>query len=91
MRQIVATIVLTLAFIPLAHAGETVREEAREVKAEAVKAKRTAGKETRHAGREIKKSGRKARQAVITRCANGHHTVKGASGCAGHGGVVDPK
>ena len=91
MRKIVATIALAFAFMPLAHAGETVGEEAREAKAEVVQAKRTAGKNIRHAGREIKATGRKARQAVITRCADGRHTVKGASGCAAHGGVLDPK
>ena len=90
MRQIVATLALALAFIPLAHAEETVGEKAREVKTEAVQAKRTAGSEIRQAGRKVKKTGRKVRQAVITRCADGRHTVKGASGCAGHGGVSDP-
>jgi hypothetical protein len=91
MRKIIGTIALILALIPLAHAQESVGDKAREAKADAVKAKRTAGKEIRHSGREIKKSGRKARQAVITRCADGRHTAKGASGCAGHGGVRDPK
>ena len=91
MRKFIATIALALAFVPLAHAGESVGDEAREAKAEAVQAKRTAGKDIRHAGRKIKATGRKARQAVITRCADGRHTVRGASGCAGHGGVLDPK
>ena len=91
MRQLIATIALVLAFMPLAHAEESVGDKAREAKADAVKAKRKAGKDIRHTGREIKAAGRKARQAVITRCADGRHTVKGASGCAGHGGVRDPK
>ena len=91
MIQIVATIALVLALIPLAHAGETVGEKAGEVKVKAVEAKREAGKDIRQGGRKVKKSGRKARQALITRCADGRHTVKGASGCAGHGGVLDPK
>ncbi|MBI2769782.1 MAG: hypothetical protein HYX47_09175 [Burkholderiales bacterium] len=91
MKKIVASIVLAFSFLPLVHAAETVREEAREAKAEAVKAKRTAGSEVRQAGRKIKGTGRKARQAVITRCADGRHTLKGASGCAAHGGVRDPK
>ena len=64
--------------------GETVGDSA-------VKAKREAGKEVRKTGREVKAAGRKARQAVITRCADGRHTVRGASGCVGHGGVKDPK
>jgi hypothetical protein len=91
MIKIIATIALALAFMPLAQAGEPVGDKAHEAKAEAVKAKRTTGKDIRHTGRKIKAAGRKARQAVITRCADGRHTVKGASGCAGHGGVRDPK
>jgi len=91
MRKIVGTIALIFAFIPLAHAQETVGDKAHEVKDDAVKAKRKAGEDIRGAGRELKAAGREARQAVITRCADGRHTVKGASGCAGHGGVRDPK
>ena len=91
MKKIIGTIALVLAFMPLAHAQESVGDKAREAKTDAVQAKRKAGREVRHAGREAKATGRKARQAVITRCADGRHTVKGASGCAGHGGVRDPK
>jgi hypothetical protein len=68
-----------------------VGDKAREAKSDAVQAKRTAGKEVRKAGRTVKSDGRKARQAVITRCADGRHTVKGAAGCRGHGGVRDPR
>ena len=91
MKKIIGTIALVLAFMPLAHAQESAGDKAREAKTDAVQAKRKAGREVRHAGREAKATGRKARQAVITRCADGRHTVKGASGCAGHGGVRDPK
>ena len=91
MKKLIGTIALLLAFMPLAHAAETVGDKAQDVKTDAVKAKRSAGKEIRHAGRQVKATGRKARQAVITRCADGRHTIKGASGCKGHGGVSDPK
>ena len=91
MRKIIGTIALIFAFAPLAHAAETVGDTAREVKEDAVNAKREAGREIRHAGRETKQAGREVRQAVITRCYDGRHTVKGASGCVGHGGVDDPK
>jgi len=91
MKKLLATLAMVLAFIPFAHAAETVGEKAQEVKADAVQAKRKAGKEVRHAGRQVKATGRKARQAVITRCADGRHTIRGASGCVGHGGVQDPK
>lgn len=92
MQQIIATIALVLALMPVARAAEeSAGDKARGVKADAVQAKRAAGKEVRQAGRQVKKAGRKVRQAVITRCADGRHTVKGASGCVGHGGVSDPK
>jgi hypothetical protein len=91
MKRTISTIALIFAFIPLVHAQETAGDKAREAKSDAVQAKRTAGENIRGAGRKIKATGRKARQAVITRCADGRHTVKGASGCAGHGGVRDPK
>jgi hypothetical protein len=91
MRNIIGTIALVLAFIPLAHAQESVGDKAREAKTDAVQAKREAGSAIRQAGRTVKKTGRKARQAVITRCADGRHTVKGRAGCRGHGGVHDPK
>jgi hypothetical protein len=84
MKKIIGTIVLFFALLPFAHSAETVGDKAQEAKTDAVKAKRKAGKEIRHAGRKV-------RQAVITRCADGRHTVKGAAGCKGHGGVVDPK
>ena len=91
MKKLLWTTTLALAFMPLAHAQETAGDKAREAKADAVQAKRTTGKEVRKTGRQVKATGRKARQAVITRCADGRHTVKGASGCRGHGGVSDPK
>ena len=91
MKNILGTIALILVFIPFAHAAESVGDSARDAKTDAVKAKREAGKEIRHTGREVKAAGRKARQAVITRCGDGRHTVRGAAGCAGHGGVSDPK
>ena len=91
MRRLIGTIAFILAFIPLGYAQESVGDTAREVKTDAVKAKRKAGKKVRQTGRELKSAGRKARQAVITRCADGRHTAQGASGCAAHGGVQDPK
>jgi len=82
---------LLVAFHPLAQAQESVGDKVGEAKDDAVQAKRKAGEEIRKDGREVKAEGRKVRQAVITRCADGRHTIKGASGCAGHGGVNDPK
>ena len=84
MRKTIAIAALALAFVPLAQAEETVGDKA-------VNTKRAAGAEIRHAGREVKQTGREVRQAVITRCADGRHTLRGKSGCLGHGGVFDPK
>ncbi len=91
MRKVIETFALILAFMPFAYAQESVGDKAHEAKEDVVKAKRSAGEEIRSAGREVKGAGRQARQAVITRCGDGRHTIKGASGCAGHGGVNDPK
>ncbi len=91
MGKFFITTALLFALMPLAYAEETVADKAADAKADAVQAKRKAGKEVRHTGRQVKSTGRKARQAVITRCADGRHTIKGAAGCAGHGGVRDPK
>ena len=91
MKKIITAIALTLAMLPMVHAQETAGDKARDAKQDAVQAKRAAGRDVRHAGRKVKATGRKARQAVITRCGDGRHTIKGASGCRGHGGVSDPK
>ena len=92
MKHIFATLALVFALMPVAHAAEeSVGDTAHRAKQDAVQAKRAAGKEVRKDGREVKKTARKVRQAVITRCADGRHTIRGASGCARHGGVRDPK
>ena len=92
MRTTIGTIALILALIPIARAAEeSVGDKVDRAKVETVEATREAGKELREAGREVKKTGREVRQALITRCADGRHTIKGPSGCAGHGGVHDPK
>jgi pheromone shutdown protein TraB len=91
MRKAIGMAVLTLAFMPLAQAEKTVGDKAGEVKQEAVQAKREAGAEIREAGRDVKAVGRKVRQTFITRCGDGRHTMWGATGCIGHGGVSDPK
>jgi len=91
MRKIIGIAALALAFAPLAQAQQTVGDKVDEVKTDAVQTKRKAGAEIRETGREVKAEGRKVRQAVITRCADGRHTIRGKSGCIGHGGVWDPK
>ena len=91
MKKIIAIAALALSFMPLARAEATVGDKVSEVKTDAVQTKRKAGAEIRETGREAKAEGRKVRQAVITRCADGRHTIRGKSGCLGHGGVWDPK
>ena len=91
IRKFIAIAALLCASVPLAHAEETVGDKAGEAKDEAVQAKRKAGAEIREAGRDVKAVGRKVRQTFITRCGDGRHTMWGATGCIGHGGVSDPK
>ena len=91
MTKLLATLTLVLALIPLAHAQERVGDKLSEAKDDAVTTKREVGRDLRAAGRDAKREGRKVRQAVVTRCADGRHTIKGRRGCVGHGGVHDPK
>lgn len=92
MRTTIGTIALILALMPVARAAEeSIGDKVDEAKVKTVEATREAGKELRQAGREVKKTGREIRQAIITRCADGRHTIKGPPGCEGHGGVHDPK
>ena len=91
MKTLIGAITLILASVSFAHAEESAGDKVRAAKSDAVKAKREAGRTIRKAGRDVRASGRKVRQAVITRCGDGRHTVKGPSGCVGHGGVSDPK
>lgn len=87
MNRLVGAIALICAFIPFSHANENPRDKTRETKTDAAQSQSTIGDGVRQVGREIKAGGRKVRRAVVTRCADGRHTVKGRAGCAGHGGV----
>lgn len=88
MNKLIATIAFVFACIPVLHAQETIGDKAHEAKTDAVQAKRSVGEDIRHAGREIKASAKEARDAIVTRCGDGSHTIRGATGCEGHGGVV---
>jgi hypothetical protein len=48
----------------------------------------TVGDAVGEAGREVKKAAKEAEKVVWTRCADGRKTVKGKTGCNGHGGVA---
>jgi hypothetical protein len=48
----------------------------------------TVGDSVNEAGREVKKAAKQAHDVVWTRCADGRKTVKGKTGCDGHGGVA---
>jgi hypothetical protein len=87
MRKLIGTIALVLASLPGVHAQDSIGDKAHEVKEGAVKTSETVADGAREVGHEIKKTAQKARRAVITRCADGRHTIKGESGCRGHGGV----
>ena len=87
MNKFVGAIALICAFIPLSYANEDTGDKTRETKTDAPQSQSTIGDDVRHAGREIKAAGRKVRRAVVTRCADGRHTVRGRAACASHGGV----
>ena len=87
MNKLIASAALIFAFATSVQAQDTVEDKAPATKAETTQSTRTVGDDVRQAGREIKSTAHKARKAVVTRCADGRHTIKGASGCNGHGGV----
>jgi hypothetical protein len=87
MKKLVAAIALICAFIPFSQADENSGDKTRETKSDAAQSQSTVGDSLRKAGREIKAGGRKVRRAVVTRCADGRHTVRGRAECASHGGV----
>jgi hypothetical protein len=87
MKECIGVFALTFLFIPFGYAQDSVGDKAQEVKSSAVQTKDAVAEDAREAGQEVKKATHKARRAVFTRCADGRHTIKGASGCDGHGGV----
>ena len=87
MNKLVGAIALMCAFIPFSNADENPSNKTQETKTEAVQSQSTIGDGVRQVGREAKTAGRKVRRAVVTRCADGRHTVKGRAECASHGGV----
>jgi hypothetical protein len=87
MNKHVAIAALFFAFTPLTQAQENAADKAPEVKTDPAPAGQSIGDGVRQAGREVKTAGKKARRVVSTLCADGRHTIKGAAGCNGHGGV----
>ena len=87
MNKLVGAIALMCAFIPFSHADENPRNKTQETRTDAAQSQSTIGDGVRQVGHEVKTAGRKVRRAVVTRCADGRHTVKGRAGCAGHRGV----
>ena len=87
MNKLVGAIVLICAFIQFSHANENPGDKTQETKTDAAQSQSTIGDGVRQAGREIESAGRDVRRAVVTRCADGRHTVKGRAACASHGGV----
>jgi hypothetical protein len=87
MNKLVGTIVLICAFIPFSHAQDNPGDKTRDSKTDTAQSQRTIGDSAREVGREIKAAGSKVRRAVVTRCADGRHTVRGRAACASHGGV----
>ena len=87
MNKLVGAIALICAFISFAHAGENPGDKTQVTSTDSAQSQSTVGDGVRKVGSELKTAGRKVRRAVVTRCADGRHTVKGRAGCASHGGV----
>lgn len=87
MNKLIAVLALVGALIPFSSAQENTGDKATPAKSSESQSPSTIGDGVREAGREIKSAGRKVRRAVITRCADGRHTIKGRAACANHGGV----
>jgi hypothetical protein len=87
MKNLIAAIALLCSLIPVSQASDNPGDPARATKSEPAQAPETIGDGVRQVGREIKSAGRTVRRAVVTRCADGRHTVRGKAACAGHGGV----
>jgi hypothetical protein len=87
MKRVIAVIALVCAFIPASQANQNSGDKPRATKTEAAQSPATLGDGVRQLGHEIMAASHKARRVVLTRCADGRHTVKGHAACAGHGGV----
>lgn len=87
MRKHIGIFALAFVLIPFAYAQDSIGDKVQDVKESAVETKNAVADDARAAGQEIKKTANKARRAVITRCADGRNTIKGETGCKGHGGV----
>ena len=87
MKNLVGVIALMCGIISFSHANDNSVNKTKETKTDSAQSQSTIGDGVREAGREIKSAGRKVRRAVVTRCADGRHTVRGRAACAGHGGV----
>jgi hypothetical protein len=81
MKKMIGIVALMAAFIPLSHAQENAGGTT------ASQAPSTIGDGVHQVGQDVKTAGHKARRVVSTLCADGRHTIKGKTGCNGHGGV----
>ena len=87
MNKLVGVIALMCALVPLSYAVENPGNKTEETTTDAAQSQSTIGDGARQVGREVKAASRKVRRAVVTRCADGRHTVKGRAEFASHGGV----
>jgi len=86
MNKLIGAIALLCAFIPLSHAQESAGGKPQGTTTSG-QSPSTVGGAVRRVGHDVKTAGRKVRRAVVTRCADGRHTVRGRAACASHGGV----
>ena len=87
MKKLIGAVALVFALVPYAQAQETPVEKAPATQASSEQLPPTIGDGVRQAGKKVKKTAKKVRRVIVTRCADGRHTVKGQAECASHGGV----
>jgi hypothetical protein len=89
MKTLIAMAALVVSFNALAQAeGPQPKDTQPAKQTQPLKPGETVGDKVSEAGREIKRDARQAHDAVWLRCADGRKTLKGKSGCKGHGGVA---
>jgi hypothetical protein len=89
MRTLIGMAALVVSFHAFAQAeGPQPKDTQPAKQTQPLKPGETVGDKVGEAARDVKQGARQAHDAVWTRCADGRKTLKGKSGCRGHGGVA---
>jgi len=83
-----ALIVVLLSIGTLGRAEEQSNDKVHEVAASAKETAHKVAEGVREGAHKVAKAAKHVKNKVVTRCSDGRHTIRGASGCAGHGGVA---